>query len=130
MLEIGSTPDDFTLLDLEDRYMRPVRDPLRWSKYINEVLQMWGKEAEIMFAAGGAFDTTFAKEVLEYLRNQDKLAVVDYSRNALASRLAIERCPTGAIVWLDDGNTAHKGKAAARIVRKAALPVGGHSTNV
>ncbi|MDH5515376.1 MAG: 4Fe-4S binding protein, partial [Gammaproteobacteria bacterium] len=55
---------------------------------------------------------------------QDKLAVIDYSRNALASRLAIERCPTGAIVWLDDGNTAYKGKAAARIVRKEPLPVG------
>ena len=61
---------------------------------------------------------------------QDKLAVIDYSRNALASQLAIERCPTGAIVWLDDGNAAHKGKAAARIVRKAALPVGGHDTRV
>ncbi len=55
---------------------------------------------------------------------QDKLAVIDYSRNALASRLAIERCPTGAIVWLDDDNTAYKGKAAARIVRKEPLPVG------
>ncbi|MDX2418120.1 MAG: alkyl sulfatase dimerization domain-containing protein [Xanthomonadales bacterium] len=29
----------------------PVRDPLRWSKYIDEVLQMWGKEADIMFAS-------------------------------------------------------------------------------
>jgi len=29
----------------------PVRDALRWSKYINEVLQMWGKEAEVMFAS-------------------------------------------------------------------------------
>ena len=55
---------------------------------------------------------------------QNKLAVVDYSRNALASRLAIERCPTGAIVWLEDDNTVHKGKAAVRIVRKEALPVG------
>ena len=60
----------------------------------------------------------------------DKLAVVDYSRNALASRIAIERCPTGAIVWLDDGNAVLKGKAAARIVRKGALPVGAHSTRV
>jgi ferredoxin len=55
---------------------------------------------------------------------RDKLAVIDYSSNALASRLAIERCPTGAIVWLEDGNTAQKGKAAVRIVRKEALPVG------
>jgi ferredoxin len=55
---------------------------------------------------------------------KDKLAVVDYSRNALASQLAIERCPTGAIVWLGDGDRAQKGKAATRIVRKEALPVG------
>ena len=29
----------------------PVRDALRWSKYINEALQMWGGEAEVMFAS-------------------------------------------------------------------------------
>jgi alkyl sulfatase BDS1-like metallo-beta-lactamase superfamily hydrolase len=29
----------------------PVRDPLRWSKYINETLYMFGKEAEVMFAS-------------------------------------------------------------------------------
>jgi electron transport complex protein RnfB len=54
---------------------------------------------------------------------RDNLAVIDYSKNALASSLAVERCPTGAIVWLDDSGP-HKGKAAARIVRKGALPVG------
>ena len=58
------------------------------------------------------------------IRLQDKLAVIDYSRNSLASRIAIERCPTGSIVWLEDGGTAQKGKAAIRIVRKEALPVG------
>ena len=52
------------------------------------------------------------------------LAVVDYSKNSLASRLAIERCPTGAIVWLDEKAGPQKGKAAAKIVRKGALPVG------
>jgi alkyl sulfatase BDS1-like metallo-beta-lactamase superfamily hydrolase len=29
----------------------PVRDPLRWSKYINRALQLFGKEAEVMFAS-------------------------------------------------------------------------------
>jgi len=29
----------------------PVRDALRWSKYINEALQLFGKEAEVMFAS-------------------------------------------------------------------------------
>jgi Na+-translocating ferredoxin:NAD+ oxidoreductase RNF subunit RnfB len=49
------------------------------------------------------------------------LAVIDYSRNSLASRIAIERCPTGAIVWLEDG--IQKGQGAAKIIRKSALPV-------
>jgi alkyl sulfatase BDS1-like metallo-beta-lactamase superfamily hydrolase len=29
----------------------PVRDALRWSKYINEALHLFGKEAEVMFAS-------------------------------------------------------------------------------
>jgi ferredoxin len=29
------------------------------------------------------------------------VAVIDYELNALADRKAVERCPTGAIVWLD-----------------------------
>ncbi len=54
----------------------------------------------------------------------DNLAVVDYSRNRLASPLAIQRCPTGAIVWLEDEAVVTKGKQARKIVRKNPLPVG------
>jgi len=54
---------------------------------------------------------------------ENNLAVIDYSRNKLASRLAIERCPTGAIVWLDDQAGMRKGKEAIKIVRKEALPI-------
>jgi hypothetical protein len=54
----------------------------------------------------------------------DNLAVIDYSKNRLASRVAIERCPTGAIVWRNrDGNVV-KGRDAKKVIRKAALPVG------
>ncbi len=28
-----------------------VRDPLRWSKYINETLYLFGSEADVMFAS-------------------------------------------------------------------------------
>ncbi|UCB54952.1 MAG: RnfABCDGE type electron transport complex subunit B [Thiotrichales bacterium] len=52
---------------------------------------------------------------------ENNLAVIDYSQNALASRIAIERCPTGAIVWLEGG--VHKGQGAVKIVRKEALPL-------
>jgi len=60
---------------------------------------------------------------------QQNLAVIDYSRNALASPLAVERCPTGAIVWLED-SSIYKGSQAVRIVRKEALPVGAPQTRV
>jgi Fe-S-cluster-containing hydrogenase component 2 len=52
---------------------------------------------------------------------RNHLAEIDYSQNSLASRIAIERCPTGAIVWLEDG--VQKGQEAIKIVRKEALPL-------
>jgi electron transport complex protein RnfB len=55
---------------------------------------------------------------------QNDLAVVDYSKNALASRVAIERCPTGAIVWLQEKKGPVKGPKAKKIVRQEPLPVG------
>lgn len=61
-----------------------------------------------------------APEGLIQIRNN--LATVDYAKNALASRIAIERCPTGAIVWLDN-REVHKGRDAKKVVRKEALPV-------
>jgi Na+-translocating ferredoxin:NAD+ oxidoreductase subunit B len=53
---------------------------------------------------------------------KNNLAVVDYSKNQLATPLPIQRCPTGAIVWLQDGKVT-KGAAARRIVRKEPLPI-------
>lgn len=53
---------------------------------------------------------------------EHNLAVIDYARNDQASRHAIERCPTGAIVWLE-GDTIAKGKAAKKIIRIQPLPV-------
>lgn len=55
---------------------------------------------------------------------RQNLAVIDYARNGLASEVAIQRCPTGAIVWLDEKRGPRKGAAAKRITRKSALPVG------
>ncbi len=50
------------------------------------------------------------------------LAVIDYTRNDLASLKSIERCPTGAIVWLTEGQ-ATRGQAAKKIVRITPLPL-------
>ncbi|NTV94582.1 MAG: 4Fe-4S dicluster domain-containing protein [Thiobacillus sp.] len=55
------------------------------------------------------------------MRLDGELAVVDYAMNGLAKPAVIERCPTGAIVWLEGGK-AIKGKAAKKIVRTAPLP--------
>ncbi|MBP9602921.1 MAG: RnfABCDGE type electron transport complex subunit B [Chromatiaceae bacterium] len=52
---------------------------------------------------------------------RDNLAVIDYTKNSLASRVAIERCPTGAIVWLEKGGQIEKGKDARKVIRKEAL---------
>lgn len=61
-----------------------------------------------------------APEGLIQIRNN--LSIIDYNKNALASPVAIQRCPTGAIVWLDD-NGIRKGQNAKKVIRKEALPV-------
>ncbi len=56
---------------------------------------------------------------------ENNLAIIDYSKNTLASRVAIERCPTGAIVWFDrQGQDYSVGKDAKKIIRKQPLPIG------
>jgi Na+-translocating ferredoxin:NAD+ oxidoreductase RNF subunit RnfB len=53
---------------------------------------------------------------------RNNLAVVDYSKNQLATPLPIQRCPTGAIVWLEN-QKAIKGPAAKKIIRRSPLPI-------
>lgn len=57
------------------------------------------------------------------IRIEANLAVVDYEKNDLASSVAIERCPTGAIVWIEDQKTV-KGLGAKKILRMEPLPRG------
>jgi Na+-translocating ferredoxin:NAD+ oxidoreductase RNF subunit RnfB len=54
------------------------------------------------------------------IRMENNLPVVDYDR-AQQTRVPIERCPTGAIVWLDPKAGLVKGAAAKKIIRKEAL---------
>jgi Na+-translocating ferredoxin:NAD+ oxidoreductase RNF subunit RnfB len=53
----------------------------------------------------------------------NSLAVVDYSRNAKANQAPIERCPTGAIVWIDALSGPIRGIESKKISRKSPLPV-------
>ncbi len=55
------------------------------------------------------------------LRNN--LVEIDYDRNDLAARRLTDRCPTGAIVWLDDQGLGLRGHAAKKILRNDALPM-------
>jgi Na+-translocating ferredoxin:NAD+ oxidoreductase RNF subunit RnfB len=61
-----------------------------------------------------------APEGLIQIRNN--LATIDYTKNALASPIAIQRCPTGAIVWQDE-QEVRKGQSAKKVIRKEALPI-------
>ncbi len=54
---------------------------------------------------------------------RDNLATIDYSKNSLASQVSIQRCPTGAIVWLSKQGNIVKGQKAKPVIRKQALPV-------
>jgi electron transport complex protein RnfB len=51
---------------------------------------------------------------------QDGLPVIDYTRDH-ATRAPIQRCPTGAIVWLDPTAGAMKGAGARKIIRRGPL---------
>jgi hypothetical protein len=51
---------------------------------------------------------------------QNNLPVVDYKSDH-GTRVPIERCPTGAIVWIDPVSGIVKGAAAKKIVRKEPL---------
>ncbi|MCB1689928.1 MAG: RnfABCDGE type electron transport complex subunit B [Halioglobus sp.] len=53
---------------------------------------------------------------------RDNLPVIDYNR-AHDTRVPIERCPTGAIVWIDDTAGSVRGAASKKIVRHSALPL-------
>jgi len=77
-------------------------------------------ECEVACTACGRCVLDAPEGLIEIRRN---LATVDYSRNHLATQAAIQRCPTGAIVWLDDEKGAIKGAGAKRVIRKSPLPI-------
>lgn len=54
---------------------------------------------------------------------KNNLPVIDYSKFH-QTKDPIQRCPTGAIVWLDDNGTAVKGKDSKKIIRKGKRRVG------
>jgi RnfABCDGE-type electron transport complex B subunit len=86
--------------------------------------QEFGDEAEhqcqVVCTACGRCAQDSPEGLIEIRNN---LATIDYGKNALASKVAIERCPTGAIVWLESDGTVIKGRDARKVVRKGSLPL-------
>ncbi len=62
-----------------------------------------------------------AMDAPDLVRMENNLAVVDDPSNR-ATRVPIERCPTGAIVWLDPQAGPVKGPAAKKIIRRGVRP--------
>jgi len=62
-----------------------------------------------------------AKDAPDVVRIENNLAVVDYDR-AHNTRIPIERCPTGAIVWIEEDGRVIKGDEARPALRHASRP--------
>lgn len=85
--------------------------------------QLPGEEAETRCEVACTACGRCAADAPGLIRIENHLAVVDYSKNYLAKREAIGRCPTGAIVWIDEEAGPLKGIEAKKIIRRSALPV-------
>ncbi|HRI87180.1 MAG TPA: (Fe-S)-binding protein [Candidatus Hydrogenedentes bacterium] len=77
-------------------------------------------ECEVACTGCGRCEADAAPGLIKMVSN---LAVVNYSKSALATREPIRRCPTGAIVWLDEILGPVKGEEARHISRKSPLPL-------
>lgn len=55
------------------------------------------------------------------IRMENNLPVVDYSKNHKTD-VPIQRCPTGAIVWIEKDGTIVKGRESKKVLRKSTLP--------
>jgi len=62
-----------------------------------------------------------AMDAPDLIRMENNLPVIDDPRNQ-ATQVPIQRCPTGAIVWLDPQAGPVKGPAAKKIIRQGTRP--------
>ena len=51
---------------------------------------------------------------------QNNLPIIDYNL-AILDPIAIQRCPTGAIVWLESDGTVVEGKESKAVIRQTPL---------
>ncbi len=57
----------------------------------------------------------------ELISMTNNLPVIDYNKNH-QTQVPIQRCPTGAIVWLDEKKGIVKGEFSKKVLRKSTLP--------
>lgn len=72
------------------------------------------EECQVACTACGKCAMDAPGELITMVHN---LPVIDYSRNHQTME-PIQRCPTGAIVWLDDEGMAIKGRESKKVIRK------------
>jgi len=77
-------------------------------------------ECEVACTACGRCEADAPHGLIKIVNN---LAVVDYAKNRLATAAPTQRCPTGAILWIDEKKGPVKGLDAKKITRKTPLPV-------
>jgi len=77
-------------------------------------------ECEVACTACGRCEADAPQGLIKIVNN---LAVVDYAKNRLATAAPTQRCPTGAILWMDEKKGPVKGLDAKKITRKTPLPV-------
>jgi Na+-translocating ferredoxin:NAD+ oxidoreductase RNF subunit RnfB len=103
---VDACPKDlFTLMPLDQKLLVQCKSALE------------GDEIEAMCrVACTACERCVADAAPGLIEIRDGLAVVDYSKNDLASPAAIERCPTGAIVWVNGAQFAETRKPQEKAV--------------
>jgi electron transport complex protein RnfB len=78
-------------------------------------------QCEVACTACGRCAVDAAPGLVQIVNN---LAVINYAANAKADPIAIQRCPTGAIVWFDGKHQRPlRGVDAKKITRKSPRPV-------
>ncbi|MCK6619678.1 MAG: RnfABCDGE type electron transport complex subunit B [Calditrichaceae bacterium] len=55
------------------------------------------------------------------IKMANNLPVIDYSKNH-KTQAPIQRCPTGAILWIEKDGTIVKGRESKKVLRKSTLP--------
>lgn len=78
------------------------------------------EECQVACTACGKCAMDAPGELIELKNN---LPVINYNENH-RTQVPIQRCPTGAIVWLDDKGVAIKGKESAPVIRKGSRSLG------